>query len=54
MSIAIITNKNSIFWSLDEISREAAKVKRVCKKVATSCYRTNEIQYSHQQLNSLN
>ena len=54
MSIAVLTNKDSIFSSIDEISREAAKIKRVCKKVATSCYRTNEIQYSHQQLNSLN
>ena len=54
MSIAVITNKNSMFSSIDEISREAAKVKKICKKGATSCYRTNEIQYSHQQLNSFN
>ena len=29
--------------SIDEISSEAAKVKKVCKKMDTSCYRTNEM-----------
>ena len=46
MSIAVITNKDSMFSSIDDISREAAKVKKLCKKVTTSCYRTNEMQYS--------
>ena len=44
MSIAVITNKDYKFTSIDEISQEAAKVKKVCKKMDTSCYRTNHIQ----------
>ena len=54
MSIAVITNKDNRFTSIDEISQEAAKVKKVCKKTNTSCYRTNQMHYRNQNLYDFN
>ncbi len=54
MSIAVITNKDNRFTSIDEISQEAAKVKKVCKKTDTSCYRTNQMHYRNQNLYDFN
>lgn len=48
MSIAVITNKDTMFTSIDDISREAAQVKKLCKKINTSCYRINNMQYELQ------
>lgn len=44
ISIAVITNKDYRFTSIDEISKEAANIKKICKKIDSSCYQTNEIQ----------
>lgn len=44
ISIAVITNKDYKFTSIDEISKAAAKIKKICKKINSSCYQTNEIQ----------
>lgn len=46
ISIAVITNKNEKFTSVDEISKVAAKVKKICKKVECSCYKTNETMFA--------
>lgn len=45
MSIAVVTNQEYTFKSVDEISQEAAKIKKICKKNANSCYRTNQMKY---------
>ena len=42
ISIAVITNQYGKFTSIDKISSEAAKVKKVCKKIEASCFRTND------------
>lgn len=47
MSIAVVTNKDNKFTSIDQLSQEAAKIKKVCKKIPSSCFRTNQIQYTN-------
>lgn len=40
LSIAVITNETTQFHSVEEISNRASKIKRLCKKVSGSCYKT--------------
>lgn len=47
ISIAVITNEDYKFTSIDEISQAAAKIKKICKKTPSSCYRINEMQYTN-------
>ncbi|RSK26827.1 GGDEF domain-containing protein [Bacillus sp. HMF5848] len=42
ISIAVITNKQQIFTTLDMISETAANVKKICKSKFKSCYHGNE------------
>lgn len=41
ISIAVITNENSKFDSIEEISEEATRVKGICKLSKDSCYLSN-------------
>ena len=41
LSIAIVTNKNRAFESVEELVEYAAVVKRKCKSVSGSCYLIN-------------
>ncbi|GIP21906.1 GGDEF domain-containing protein [Paenibacillus sp. J22TS3] len=50
ISIAVVTNELRSYASIDEIVRESARIKKVCKKHSFSCYCTNEGEQSESVL----
>ncbi|MFD1736563.1 GGDEF domain-containing protein [Bacillus salitolerans] len=41
ISIAVVTNKETQFATIDELSRVAAEIKKICKQNESSCYCSN-------------
>ncbi len=42
LSIAVITNQNQQFTSVEQLSDAVTRVKKQCKKISASCYLINE------------
>lgn len=42
LSVAVITNQNQQFTSVDHLSDAVTRVKKQCKKISGSCYLINE------------